>query len=244
MLESMNMRQLYEAVESDEGARRSFMKELLVKFRDSSVVDLGLDLLGLFGGGLAKVLDLPTGGMAELVAAIPDLINAFRRFARGDKFGGALSLICAIPFAGDAAAAYIAGKKLADGGTKSTLKLISRLGEWAKEHRDTAKSIQTNTEVIADVVAKRLPGMGDHRDDIVNAVASLTSGDKEKMIALAKQSGMRIAAREAGLDPDKFVPKSKSDSKPAVAERRDRRSYRLVDLYEGTLYNKRELRHL
>jgi hypothetical protein len=249
MLESMGMRQLYEAVSSDEESKKGFMGKLWEKFRDSSLVDLGLDMLGLFGGGLAKFFDIPTGGMAEIVAMIPDLINAFRRFARGDKFGGALSLICAIPFAGDAAAVFIQGEKAAAGGGKATLSFIKALSEWAGPHRGTIKTIQTGTGKIADVVADHLPGMEKHHDDIVAAVGTLTSGDKKKMLQLAKESGMKIAAREAGIElDDDTVAKATKRPKPPKGDtlpaeeldestiRRSRSSRKIVDLYEGTLY--------
>jgi len=251
MLESMGMRQLYEAVSSDEDSKKSFMGKLWEKFRDSSLVDIGLDMLGLFGGGLAKIFDIPTGGMAEILAMIPDLVNSFRRFARGDKFGGALSLICAIPFAGDAAAVFIQGEKALVGGGKATLTIIGALAAWAKPHAAAVRTIQTGTGKIASVVTEHLPGMERHHDDIVAAVGTLTSGDKGKMMQLAKESGIKIAAREAGIDlDDETVAKvtkrprppkddADSDSDRALAEstiRRSRRSHKIADLYAGILY--------
>jgi len=246
MLESMGMRQLYEAVESDEKSKKGFMEKLWEKFRDSSLVDLGLDLLGLFGGAIGSFLAPESLGLTAIIAMIPDLVNAFRRFARGDKFNGALSLICAIPFAGDAAAAFIEGEKLLVGGGKATMNVISRIAKWAGTHRESIKKIQTSSAAIAKVAAEHLPGAEEHHDDIVAAVGSLTSGDKEKMIQLAKESGLKIAAREAGVDVDdetvtKFSGRKGSDSssEEALSEstiRRSRRSHKLVDLYQGSLY--------
>ena len=248
MLESMGMRQLYEAVSSDEETKKGFMSKLWEKFRDSSLVDIGLDMLGLFGGAVGDFLAPGTAGVSAIIAMIPDLINAFRRFARGDKFGGALSLICAIPFAGDAAAVFIQTKKGLEGG-KAALGTIKSLSTWAKGHRSTIKTIQTGTGKIAGVVAEHLPGMERHHDDIVNAVGTLTSGDKEKMMQLAKESGVKIAAREAGVDLDDQTvakvtkrprrPDGDSGVPSDLAEstiRRSRRSHKIADLYAGILY--------
>jgi hypothetical protein len=244
MLESMGMRQLYEAVESDEASKKGFMSKLWEKFRDSSLVDIGLDMLGLFGGALGDLLAPETAGISAIIAMIPDLINAFRRFARGDKFGGALSLICAIPFAGDAAAAFITGERALSGGGKAALSVIKNLAEWSKGHRGSIKTIQTGTGKIASVVAEHLPGMEKHHDDIVAAVGTLTSGDKEKMMQLAKESGIKIAAREAGVElDDETVGRTSGRSKPHTGDnlsestiRRAARSHRIADLYQGTLY--------
>jgi len=244
MLESMGMRQLYEAVESDEETKKGFMSKLWEKFRDSSLVDIGLDILGLFGGALGSFLAPETAGISAIIAMIPDLVNAFRRFARGDKFNGALSLICAIPFAGDAAAAFIQGERALVGGGKATLTVIKTLAEWAKSHRGTIKTIQTGAGKIAGVVAEHLPGMERHHDDIVAAVGTLTSGDKEKMMQLAKESGIKIAAREAGVDlDDEAVAKASGRPKPPTDDklaestiRRAARSHKIAELYKGTLY--------
>jgi hypothetical protein len=251
MLESMGMRQLYEAVSSDEDSKKSFMGKLWEKFRDSSLVDIGLDMLGLFGGAVGAFLAPGSAGISAIIAMIPDLINAFRRFARGDKFGGALSLICAIPFAGDAAAFFIRGEKALVGGGKATLAVIKTLAEWSKGHAAAVRTIQTGTGKIASVVTEHLPGMERHHDDIVAAVGTLTSGDKGKMMQLAKESGIKIAAREAGVDlDDETVAKvtkrprppkddADSDSDRALAEstiRRSRRSHKISDLYAGILY--------
>ena len=244
MLESMGMRQLYEAVKSDEETKKGFMSKLWEKFRDSSLVDIGLDMLGLFGGALGSFLAPETAGISAIIAMIPDLVNAFRRFARGDKFNGALSLICAIPFAGDAAAAFIQGERALVGGGKATLTVIKTLAKWSKSHRGTIKTIQTGTGKIAGVVAEHLPGMERHHDDIVAAVGTLTSGDKEKMMQLAKESGIKIAAREAGVDVDDETvakasgrPKSSTDDKLAESTiRRAARSHKIAELYKGTLY--------
>ena len=263
MLESMHMRSLYEAVESDEASKKGFMSKLWNKFRDSSIVDIGLDMLGLFGGAIGDFLAPGTAGLSAIVAMIPDLINAFRRFARGDKFGGALSLICAIPFAGDAAAVFIQGERALGGGAKAAMTVIQKLAGWSKTHRTQIKAIQTGTGKIAQVVAENLPGMEQHHDDIVNAVGAITSGDKGKMMQLAKESGLKIAAREAGVevsddDVAKFSgrPGARGGSEatptrassrstrstpppPDMSEstvRRAARSHRIVDLYEGVLY--------
>jgi hypothetical protein len=249
MLESMGMRQLYEAVKSDEETKKGFMGKLWEKFRDSTLVDIGLDILGLFGGAIGSFLAPGTGGLSSIIAMIPDLVNAFRRFARGDKFGGALSLICAIPFAGDAAAVFIRGEKALVGGGKAALTTIRALAEWSKGHVAAARTIQTGTGKIASVVAEHLPGMERHHDDIVAAVGTLTSGDKEKMMQLAKESGVKIAAREAGVDLDdetvakvtrrRRPPGSDPDEPRDLAEstiRRSRRSHKIADLYAGVLY--------
>ena len=251
MLESMGMRQLYEAVSSDEDSKKSFMGKLWEKFRDSSLVDIGLDMLGLFGGAIGAVLAPNSLGVSAIIAMIPDLVNAVRRFARGDKFGGALSLICAIPFAGDAAAFFIRGEKALVGGGKAALTIIRALAEWSKGHVAAVRTIQTGTGKIAHVVTEHLPGMERHHDDIVAAVGTLTSGDKGKMMQLAKESGMKIAAREAGVELDDETvarvtkrprpPKDDADSGSdrALAEstiRRSHRSHKVADLYAGILY--------
>ena len=234
MLESMNMGELFEAVESDEDAKKGFMKKLWEKFRDSSLVDLGLDMLGLFGGAIGDIFAPGTAGLSSIIAMIPDLVNAFRRFARGDKFQGALSLICAIPFAGDAAAFFIQGEKALVGGGAATLNFIKSLSGWAKSHRSQVKAIQTGTGKIAQVVAEHVPGMKEHHGDIVDTVAAMTSGDAEQVMAVAKESGMKIAKREAGLE-DSDEPRSKKATSESTI-RRATRSRKIAHLYEGVLY--------
>jgi hypothetical protein len=83
-----------------------------------------------------------------------------------------------------------------------------------------------------------------HHDDIVAAVGTLTSGDKEKMMQLAKESGIKIAAREAGVDlDDEAVAKASGRPKPPTDDklaestiRRAARSHKIAELYKGTLY--------
>ena len=70
MLESMGMRQLYEAVESDEKSKKGFMSKLWEKFRDSTLVDIGLDMLGLFGGALGDFLAPETAGISAIIAGL------------------------------------------------------------------------------------------------------------------------------------------------------------------------------
>jgi hypothetical protein len=249
MLESMGLRQLYEEVESDEESEKSFKKTLWEKFRDSSLVDLGLDLLGLSGGAIGDFLAPETAGISAIIAMIPDLINAFRRFARGDKFGGALSLICAIPFAGDALSAFLEGEKALSGGAKITMDIIEGICEFARSQRPAVKAIQTGTSAVSKVVSEHLPGMEEHHYDIVNAVGALTSGDKERVIQLAKESGIKIVARKAGVDlddsdiarfsshhddEDRDTPSPEALSESSI--RRSRRSHSVVDLYRGVLY--------
>lgn len=234
MLESMSMRQLYEAVEDDGDAKKGFMKKLWEKFRDSSLVDLGLDMLGLFGGAIGDFLAPETAGISAIIAMIPDLVNAMRRFARGDKFQGALSLICAIPFAGDAAAFFIQGERAIAGGGAATLNFIKGLSNWAKTHRSQVKTIQTGTGKIAQVVAEHIPGMEEHHGEIVDTVAAMTSGDTEKVMAVAKESGMKIVKREAGLDSSDERDSGKTTSESTI--RRAARSHKIAHLYEGILY--------
>lgn len=232
MLESMNFKQLYEAVENDDESKKSFMKKLWEKFRDSEMVDLGLDLLGVIAGNVAAAETVATAGFGApglIVAMIPDLLNAFRRFARGDKFQGALSLICAIPLGGDALADLIAAKRLFGDNTKTAITVVKSVASWAKDNLSVARKAQGAAERVVDSVVEHVPEMKKHREEMKRAVDVMTSGDKKKMIALAKESGMKI---EHDVADD-------SGAKEAVAESRTRRPLRLVDLYEGTLYESR-----
>ena len=207
IIENLSNSELSEKMESEEG-KKEIKATLWEKFRDSSAVDLGLDLLGLAAGNVAVALAPFTSGAAPIIAMIPDLLNAVRKFARGDKFGGAISLICVIPFAGDAFANFLAIEKFAFRGTDATINTVRSISAFFRKHGDTAKKISTSAEAIMKVVAKHLPAAKDHHQDITDTIHSLTSGDKEKIIEVAKESGAKIANREI---EKRLGKKNKSD---------------------------------
>jgi hypothetical protein len=162
---------------------------------------------------------------------IPDLLNAVRKFARGDKFGGAISLICAIPIAGDAFADFLAIEKFAFKGTEATIAVIKSISMFFREHGDAARKINTGSAAIMKVVAEHLPAAKEHHKDITDTVSALTSGDQEKIIKVAKESGAKIATREIekGLSKDKGSSKDVDTSKDndAVVESRRLRNRKL-----------------
>jgi hypothetical protein len=211
--------------------KEEIRKSLWEKFRDNSAVDLGLDILGLVAGDAAKFLDIPTGGIAEVIAMIPDLLNAVRKFSRGDKLGGAISLICAIPFAGDLFANFFAADKVAFTGAKATAESIRSISAFFREHGAAAKKITTSAATVMKVVAEHLPAAKEHHQDITDAVSAITSGDQEKIIKVAKESGAKIVTREIekGLSKDKGPSKDVDTNKDndAVTESRRLRNRKL-----------------
>ena len=234
IIENLSNSELSKKLKSKEG-KKEIKATLWEKFRDSSAVDLGLDLLGLAAGDIAKFLAFQTLGLTEVVAMIPDLINAIRKFSRGDKFGGAISLICAVPFAGDAFANFLAIEKFAFRGTDATINTVRSISAFFRKHGDTAKKISTSAEAIMKVVAANLPAAKDHHQDITDTIHSLTSGDKKKIIEVAKESGAKIANREIEKvlgkknksDKDKDKDKDKDNDNDAVVESRRLRNRKL-----------------
>jgi len=204
IIENLSSSELSDKMDTKEG-KEEIRKSLWEKFKDNSAVDLGLDLLGLVAGDVGSVLGIPTGGAAPIITMIPDLLNAARKFARGDKFGGALSLICAIPIAGDAFANYLEASKFSFKGAEATIAVVRSISAFFKEHGDTAKKINTGSSAIMKVVAEHLPAAKEHHQDITNTISAITSGDKEKIIKIAKDSGANIVTREIenGLSKDK-----------------------------------------
>lgn len=195
IIENLSSAQLTDKMRSKEG-KEEIKKSLWEKFRDSSAVDIGLDILGLLAGDAAKFLDIPTGGLAEVVAMVPDLLNATRKFARGDKFGGTISLICAVPFAGDLFANFLEAEKLGIAGAKATAATVRSISAFFKEHGAAAKKVSTSVPAIMKVVAEHFPAAAEHHQDITNTISAFTSGDEEKIKKIAIDSGAKIVARE------------------------------------------------
>ena len=234
IIENLSVADLSEKMKSEEG-KKEVKASLWEKFRDNSAVDLGLDLLGLAAGDVSFALAPFTAGGAPIIAMIPDLLNAVRKFARGDKFGGTISLICAVPLAGDAFASYMAINKITFKGAGATMAIVKSISAFFKEHGDTARKINTGSSAIMNVVAKHLPAAKEHHQDIADTVSAFTSGDKEKIIKVAKESGAKIATREiekglgtknkSNKDKDKDVDTSKDND--AVVESRRLRNRKL-----------------
>jgi hypothetical protein len=221
IIENLSAKEVADKMDTKEG-KEEIRKSLWEKFRDNSAVDLGLDLLGLAAGDVAIALTPFTAGAAPIIAMIPDLLNAVRKFARGDKFGGAISLICAIPIAGDAFADFLAIEKFAFKGTEATIAVIKSISMFFREHGDTARKINTGTSAIMKVVAEHLPAAKEHHKDITDTVSALTSGDQEKIIKVAKESGAKIVTREIekGLSKDKGPVDTSKDNDAVVESRR------------------------
>ncbi len=102
-----------EAAEAEKPSAEDKNSDLL------DAVQLGLDVLGMVPG--------PVG-------IIADVANAGISFARGDKKGAALSLLCCIPFAGPA----LKGSKIAKGAGKAA-KLAGKAGKLAGKAAKGAK---------------------------------------------------------------------------------------------------------
>jgi hypothetical protein len=226
IIENLSSSELSDKMDTKEG-KEEIRKSLWEKFRDNSAVDLGLDLLGLVAGNVGSVLGIPTGGAAPIIAMIPDLLNAARKFARGDKFGGALSLICAIPIAGDAFANYLTASRFSFKGAETTIAVVRSLSTFFKEHGDTARKINTGASAIMKVVAEHLPEAKEHHKDITDAVSSLTSGDQEKIIKVAEKSGAKFDNEDLSKDKGQSKNVDTSEKNDAVTESRRLRNRKL-----------------
>lgn len=213
IIENLSSSDLTEKMKSKEG-KEEVKASLWEKFRDNDAVDIGLDILALGAGDIAGLLAIPSGGAAEVVAMIPDLLNAVRKFSRGDKFGGAISLICAIPIAGDLFANFVAAEKLSFKGVDATVTTVRTISAFFKEHGDAARKINTSTAAIMKVVKNNLPAdLKDHAGDITNTISAVTSGDKEKLMQVAKDSGAKIVKREISKNVSaSFKSDKESDS--------------------------------
>lgn len=210
IIENLSNKELSDKMESDEG-REEVKKSLWEKFRDSTAVDIGLDILGLALSAAAAPASVATFGASEIIAMIPDVLNAVRKFARGDTLSGVFSLMCAVPIAGDAFAGFIAAKNITFAGGKVTLETIKLISTFCKTHGKAAKAVRLSSASIMKVVAKYLPEAKDHHKDITDMVTVMTSGDEEEMIKAVKKSGANIIEKEISKKLD--APKRSKSSK-------------------------------
>ncbi len=252
MIESAPVSRLRALLESEEG-KSDVKKSLMAKLRDSSLVDIGLDILSgigvsLEGGGAAASL-VPGGAIAGLPIAtvgmatslVADVVNALRHALRGDHFSAVMYLIFAISGGGD----LLQGVSWLSTGAKATAKgiieLYPKLRQLAKAGK--LKRVAEGAYKLLDMGVENVPGLKKHKDPLRNTLQAVLDGDPEKIAKVAKESGYEVAESElqamidkaAGEKEDREGGKSKSKMSESTV-RRAAHSRRIADLYKGTLY--------
>jgi hypothetical protein len=252
MIESAPVSKLRTLLESEDG-REGVKKSLLAKLRDSSLVDVGLDILSGIGvsletGGVAAsmtgvgaVAGVPIATIGMATSVVSDVINALRHALRGDHFSAILYLIFAVPGAGD----ILQGVSWLSSGAKLTVKgiveLYPKLRQLAKAGK--LKRVAEGAYKLLDMGMKHIPGLKKHNGPLRNTLKAVLDGDPAELARVAKESGYEVAEAELQAAVDKASgekeSRSSGDSKRSMSEstiRRAVRSRKVTDLYKGTLY--------
>lgn len=167
--------------EKKEKAEQEVPEELLQEFNELDMEGLGKDSVL---DGIQFALD--AAGMVPVLGAIPDLINASISVLRGDWVGAGLSIVAAVPGAGD----VVGGAKIAYKGAKIASK--STKITKAKSVTKTIKAHSNNSQI--DNVSSIRKNQSNASDDF--SKGSLT--DKER------QQLREIRAKRAGVKPEEM----------------------------------------
>jgi hypothetical protein len=252
MLESAPASRLKTLLESEEG-KTGVKKSLLAKLRDSSLVDIGLDILSgigvsLEGGGAAAsmvpggaIAGFPIATVGAATSLVADVVNALRHALRGDHFSAIMYLIFAVPGAGD----ILQGVSWLSSGAKLTAKgiveLYPKLRQLAKAGK--LKRVTEGAYKLLDMGVKHVPDLKKHDGPLRNTLKAVLDGDPEEIARVAKESGYEVAESELQAMIDKATGEKEDreggESKSKMSEstiRRAAHSRRIADLYKGTLY--------
>jgi hypothetical protein len=249
MIEGAPVSKLRTLLESEEG-KEGVKKSLLAKLRDSSLVDIGLDILSGIGvsletGGVAAsmtgvgaVAGVPVATIGAATSVVADVINALRHALRGDHFSAVMYLIFAIPGGGD----LLQGVSWLSTGAKATAKgiveLYPKLRQLAKAGK--LKRVAEGAYKLLDMGIKHIPGLEKHNGPLRNTLKAVLDGDPAEIARVAKESGYEVAETELRSMSDKAAgEKEERGSKRDMSEstiRSAARSRKVSDLYKGTLY--------
>jgi hypothetical protein len=252
MIESAPASKLRALLESKEG-KEDVKKSLLAKLRDSSLVDVGLDILSgigvsLEGGGIAASMTgvgaiggVPIATIGAATSVVADLINALRHALRGDHFSAVLYVIFAIPGGGD----ILQTVGWASTGAKLTAKKIvefyPKLRQLAKAGK--LKRVAEAAYKLLEMGLKHVPGLDKHSAPLRNTLKAILDGDPEEIAKVAKESGYEVAEAELRAATEKATGEKESRKDDAPKKKMDEstikravRSHKIADLYKGTLY--------
>lgn len=162
--------------ENQENIEQEIPKELLQEFEELDMEGLNKDSV-LDGVQLA----LDAAGMVPVLGAIPDLINASISVLRGDWVGAGLSIVAAVPGAGD----VVGGAKIAYKGAK----IASKSTKITKAKCVKTTNIQCNSQIKnGSTIRQNQPNASDN-------FSKGSPTDKER------QQLRETRARRAGVKP-------------------------------------------
>lgn len=246
MVESAPISRLPSLLESESG-KTDVKKSLLSKLRDSSLIDVGLDILSGIGvsletGGLAAsatgvgaIGGVPVATVGMATSLVADLVNALRHALRGDYFSAVLYTLFAVPGAGD----LLQGVSWLSSGAKATAKgiveIYPRLRALAKTGK--LKRLAEGAYKLLEMGLDKVPGLGKHRGPLRNTLKAVLDGDPAEIAKVAKESGHEIAEAELTAAVEKASGERAAREKMSESTLRSAaRSRKVADLYKGTLY--------
>lgn len=205
MIESRPLRELPSILENAE-KKKELEKGLMAKFRDSETVDTALDFLSGMGlaasaagaaetaTGIGAAIGIPSMTIGAAISFVADMINAFRRAARGEYFGAAIYLMFAIPVIGD----VLQGVSWVGKSGKATLASMKPVLAWMRETGNSAKKekVSKAADDIIDLASKKIPGASKHKGGMKKALHAVTSGDMDAVRKAAGEIGETALADE------------------------------------------------
>lgn len=183
----------------------SVREGLSARFRDSRIIDFGLDILGTIGGWVADASVAVTGGadapVAYTLAAVPDLLNSMRHAARGESFDAAVYFLCALPIIGDVLGPARISVKLFGSARyaddiRNMIMMIRKLVKTTK----TAKVTGSLISKIKEVCSKHVPSF--NVDAVANDALVILKGSDEQIDDLISRS----RAKEETIDEEEPEP--------------------------------------
>lgn len=193
-------------------------KGLGARFRDSRIIDFGLDILGTVGGWIADASVVATGGLdapvAYTLAAVPDLLNSMRHAARGESFDAAVYFLCALPIIGDVLGPARISVKLFGSARRAedVGKMIIQIRKLSKSAK-TAKLTSGVISKIKEVCNEHVPGFD--VDAVADDARVILRGSEDEVNDLISRS--RVKEKENVDDEEP------SSSSLALAELRRKR---------------------
>ena len=223
MIESNLLRDLPRILENDE-KKEELEKGLMAKFRDSETVDSALDFLSGMGlaasatgaaetaTGLGATIGIPSMTIGTAISFVADIVNSFRRAARGEYFGAAIYLMFAIPVAGD----LLQGVSWLGKSGKATLASMKPVLAWMRETSNSSKKEKVGKAAlqIVDLASKKLPGASEHKAEMKKALDAVISGDMDAVRKAAGEIGENALADEIKKRGEK------KDDKESISESR------------------------
>lgn len=188
------------------------------RFRDSRIIDFGLDILGTVGGWIADASVVATGGLdapvAYTLAAVPDLLNSMRHAARGESFDAAVYFLCALPIIGDVLGPARISVKLFGSARRAedVSKMIIQIRKLSKSAK-TAKLTSGVVSKIKEVCNEHVPGFD--VDAVADDARVILRGSEDEVNDLISRS--RVKEKESVDDEEP------SSSSLALAELRRKR---------------------